>query len=146
MAKLEYRLLDEAEEYPVLFGYDGIDTGEIAARFLCDRLRKAGIVYEKTSTAVEPLAYVIYVREESKAPTEGGSSPAGPGVRVEVRQDWEGEAPGQLIEERTIADAFDVVLFLASDYFYWLGDEWLRTMTLLDEDRLVYVYYAKKSA
>ena len=40
----------------------------------------------------------------------------------------------------------DLILHLAGDYFYWLGDEWLKTQTVLDEDRRVYVYYAKKTA
>lgn len=146
MARLEYRLLDEAEEYPVMFQYDNIDIGEIATRFACDRIIRGGTVYEKTSTALEPLSYVIYVQTAGPAQTATAAQPqTGPGARLEIRQDWEGETPGLLIEGRTYTDAVELVINLTSDYFYWLGDEWLKTMTVLDEDRKVYVYYAKKS-
>ncbi len=145
MANLEYRLYDESE-FPVLYTYAAIDGGEIAARFACDKFIKDGKVYEKTSTASEPLTYVIYVREEGPAaPAAAAPPPEGHGVRVEIRQDAESETPGLLIEARQFTDAVDVVLCLASDYFYWLGDEWLKTMTVLDEDRRVYLYYAKKT-
>ncbi len=146
MANLEYRLLDEAADYPVLYSYDAIDGGEVAARFLCDKLIKDGQIYERTSTASEPLTYVIYLREEGPAaPAAAAPPPGGPGVRVEIRQDAASETPGLLIEARQFTDAVDVVLCLGSDYFYWLGDEWRKTMTVLDEDRQVYIFYAQKA-
>lgn len=147
MARLEYRLLDEAADFPVLYSYDAIDSGEIAARFVCDKLIKDGAVYEKTSTAVEPLTYVIYVQTAGQAPAPAAAPPADSrGVKLEIRQDWEGDSPGLLIEAREFTDAIDLILYLSSDYFYWLGDEWLKTQTVLDEDRRIYVYYAKKTA
>jgi len=145
MATLEYRLLDEAGDYPVLYSYPDIDPGEVAARFGCDSFIKAGKVYEKTSTALEPLTYVVYVKETGRAQPAAAAEPAGRGVRLEIRQDWEGENPGLLVEKRDFTDALDLVIFLAGDYFYWLGEEWLKTMTVLDEDRKVYIYYAKKT-
>jgi hypothetical protein len=147
MANLEYRLLDEAGEYPILFRYDGIDTGEIATRVACDKFIKNGQVYAKTSAAIEPLTYVIYL--EPAGPAEGAAAPvpaAGPGALVEIRQDWEGESPGLIIESRHFTDAIDIVLHLGSDYLFWLGDEWLKTMTVLDEDRQAYVIYTKKTS
>ncbi len=145
MANLEYRLLDEPADFPVLFSYDAIGGGEIAARFLCDKLIKDGQVYERTSTASEPLTYVIYLREEGPSAPAAAAPPSGErGVRVEIRQDGQSETPGLLIETRQFADPFDVVLCLGSDYFYWLGDEWRKTLTVLDEDRRVYIYYAHK--
>ncbi|MDT8902870.1 hypothetical protein [Anaeroselena agilis] len=145
MANLEYRLLDEAADFPVLYAYNGIDGGEIAARFLCDKFIKDGKVYERTSTASEPLTYVIYLREEGPAAPAAAPDTDGNGVRVEIRQDGESEAPGLLIETRQFTDPVDVILCLGSDYFYWLGDEWRKTMTVLDEDRKVYSYYAQKT-
>lgn len=147
MANLEYRLLDEAADYPVLYSYDAIDGGEIAARFLCDKFIKDGKVYERTSTASEPLTYVIYLREEGPAAPAAAAQPtaAGQGVRVEIRQDAASETPGLLIEARQFTAAVDVVLCLGSDYFYWLGDEWRKTLTVLDEDRKVYIFYAQKT-
>lgn len=147
MAKLEYRLLDEAAGYPILYDYPSIDTGEVAARFACDKFIKDGAVFEKTSTAIEPLTYVIYVSQAGHAEGQAASAPAaGHGARFEIRQDWEGDSPGLLIEAREFTDAIDLVLYLNADYFYWLGDEWLRSGTVLDEDRKAYVYYAKKSS
>lgn len=147
MAKLEYRLLDEAGGYPVLFNYDSIDTGEIAARFVCDKFIKNGQVYAKTSAAIEPLTYVVYL--EPAGPAEGAAVPAqaaGPGALLEIRQDWEGDNPGLIIESRQFTDAIDIVLHLSGDYLFWLGDEWLKTMTVLDEDRQAYVLYVKKTS
>lgn len=145
MANLEYRLLDEAAGYPILYTYPAIDGGEIAARFACDKFIKDGKIYAKTSTASEPLTYVIYVQEDGPAAPAAASPPAVQGARVEIRQDGDSETPGLLIEGREFTDAIDIVLCLSSDYFYWLGDEWLKTLTVLDEDRKVYVYYAKKT-
>lgn len=146
MAHLEYRLFDDAGEFPVLYAYDAIDGGEIAARFACDKLIKDGKVYAKTSTAYEPLTYVIYVREDGPSAPSAAAPPPLQGACVEIRQDGESETPGLLIESREFTDAVDLVLCLASDYFYWLGDEWLKTTTVLDEDRRVYLYYAKKTS
>ena len=67
MPKLEYRLLDEAGGYPVLYYYQEMDAAEIAARFICDKFIKDGVVYERTSCACETLTYVIYVQETGKA-------------------------------------------------------------------------------
>lgn len=147
MARLEYRLLDEDQGYPVLYYYDNIDTGEIAARFACDKFIKGGAVYDKTSCAIDPLCYVLYVQESGKAQPSAAAdpSPAGGRVRIEVRQDGESPSPGLIIETFEFDDSIDVVLHLQCDYLYWLGEEWLRTMTVLDEDRKVYVCYAQKS-
>ncbi len=146
MAKLEYRLFDDSGEFPVLYTYDAIDSGEIAARFACDKLIKDGKVFAKTSTASEPLTYVIYVQDDGPSAPAAATPPPLQGARVELRQDGESETPGLLIEGREFTDALDLVLCLSSDYFYWLGDEWLKTMTVLDEDRKVYVYYAHKTS
>lgn len=148
MSRLEYRQLDEANNYPVLYYYDDLDTGEIASRFACSNFIKDGVVYEKTSCAIEAMTYVIYVQEVGKAENVeggGGVAPVGKGVRLEVRQDGESPSPGLMIQNLEFSDSMDVVLHLESDYLYWMGGEWLKTMTVLDEDRKVYVYYAKPS-
>ncbi|MBP2652533.1 MAG: hypothetical protein H6Q73_102 [Firmicutes bacterium] len=142
MANLEYRLFDEAGDYPALYSYQNIDKGEIAARFLCDKFIKNGIVYEKTSCAIEDSLYVIYVKDISKdepLPLEASSGK----TRVELRQDGSSPVPGLLIEAFEFMDAMEVVIQLASDYFYCMDREWLKTMIVIDEDRKVYVCYAK---
>lgn len=145
MGYLEYRRLDEENDYPVLYTYSNIDISEIAARFACDRFIKDGIVYEKTSSAIEPTTSVIYVQEVDKAEHGEKTPPALHGVRVEFRQDWEGETPGLLMQGFDFSDGMEVVLHLMCDYWFWMGEEWLRTLTVLDEDRKAYVYYAKRA-
>lgn len=116
MVSLEYRLLDEAQDFPVLFRYESIPPGEVAARFACDHLVKEGVIYEKTSCAVEPLTYVIYARPAGE--DGGGAFPpeeSGLEVRLEIRQDWEGETPGLLIEARRFSDETELILQLQSD-------------------------------
>lgn len=148
MARLEYRLFDEANGYPVLYSYPDIDPGEVAARFACDKFIKDGAVHEKTSCAIEPLTYIIYIRQAGSAGAAavGEANPAGGKVRIEFRQDGESLSPGLIIQTLDFFDGMDVVLHLTADYFYWMGEEWLKTMTVLDEDRKVYVCYAKTSA
>jgi hypothetical protein len=148
LPRLEYRMLDEANDYPVLYSYEDLDAGEIASRFACDNFIKDGVVYEKTSCAIELMVYVIYIQEVSRAESgedDGNVAPVSRGVRLEVRQDGESPSPGLLIQNLEFTDSMDVVLHLESDYLYWMGGEWLKTMTVLDEDRKVYVYYAKPS-
>jgi hypothetical protein len=146
LPRLEYRMLDEVNGYPVLYSYEDLDTGEIASRFACDKFIKDGIAYEKTSCAIEPMVYVIYVQEIGKdegSEGDGNVSAVSRGVRLEVRQDGDSPSPGLMIQNLEFADSMDIILHLESDYLYWMGGEWLKTMTVLDEDRKVYVCYAK---
>lgn len=146
MAQLEYRRLDEANDYPVLYTYAALAPAEIAARFACDRLIKGGLVYEKTSCASEPLTYVIYVKEAGRAEPGGDTPPVAAGARIELRQDSSGDAPGQLMHTLDFTDGWDLVLHLQCDYLFWLGEEWLKTSLVLDEDRKVYVFYVQRSS
>jgi hypothetical protein len=148
VSRLEYRLLEESQGYPVLYYYENLDSGEIAARFACDKFIKGGVVYEKTSCAIEVMCYVVYIQESGRAQNPAGKEGAFPvdaRVRIEVRQDGESPSPGLIIGNFVFDDSIDVVLHLLCDYLYWLGTEWLRTMTVLDEDRKVYICYAKQS-
>ena len=108
-------------------------------------LSKTGAVHEKTSCAIEPLTYIIYIRQAGSAGAAavGEANPAGGKVRIEFRQDGESLSPGLIIQTLDFFDGMDVVLHLTADYFYWMGEEWLKTMTVLDEDRKVYVCYAQ---
>lgn len=147
MPRLEYRLLDEDGNYPVLYYYANIDYAEIAARFACDVFIKAGTVYERTSCAVELVCYVIYVQESGKngLTTEAGQTEGKP-VIIELRQDGESPSPGLLITTFAFDGGTEPVLYLQADYHYWLGEEWLKTRTVVDEDRKVYVCYMKPVA
>ncbi|WP_134685963.1 hypothetical protein [Brevibacillus migulae] len=146
MARLEYRKLDEANHFPVLYYYDHIDKDEISLRFACDYFVKGREVYEKTSTAIEPHAYVIYVKrsEEEQAVTYTDAAGLRWGrVQIEVREYRENTAHYPLVHLYQFTEDDDALLLLQSDYITLGGKEWEKTSTEVDEDRKVYVYYAK---
>ncbi|MFC4769249.1 hypothetical protein [Effusibacillus consociatus] len=149
MARLEYRLLDEARGFPVLYYYDMIDKDEISLRFACDYFVKDKIVFEKASCAIELPNYVIYVRpDEDEQVVDPGvlSAPRWGGIRMEVREFREGTSFYPVIHTYEFRDDDDALLHLQSDFLYLYGKEWLKTSTEVDEDRKVYVIYAKPTA
>lgn len=146
MARLEYRLLDEPGGFPLLYMYDRIDKDEVSLRFACDYLVKDRTVYEKTSCAIEPGTYVIYVKvaeDEEAAVSEMAPPDYGGGIRVELREfkRWASHYP--VVHVFRFRDDDDALLHLQSDYLTWEGVEWAKTSTEVDEDRRVYVYYAE---
>ncbi|EMT53277.1 MULTISPECIES: hypothetical protein [Brevibacillus] len=149
MARLEYRLLDEEKDYPVLYYYDGIDKDEISLRFACDYLVKGHVVFEKTSCATEPGCYVIYVRysaEEQAVDYVDTAAARWGSIQIELREYKEGTNVYPLIHTYSFKDDDDVLLLLQSDYITLNGREWEKTSAEVDEDRRVYVYYARPSA
>jgi hypothetical protein len=89
VAQLEYRLFDEEKGFPALYHYDSIPKDEIVMRFLCDYLVKDGMVYEKTSNAIEMTLYVIYVKlaNDETLVSMNGRSKVGMGFNVmEIRE------------------------------------------------------------
>ncbi|GAA3410211.1 hypothetical protein ACFFNY_22300 [Paenibacillus hodogayensis] len=148
MARLEYRLLDEKNGFPLLYYYDFIDKDEISLRFACDYLVKDRVVYEKTSCAIEPKAYVIYVKTaEDEQASGGGVELSGyrGGIRIELREYKAGTAHYPVIHVYQFQDDDDALLHLQSNYVHWNGQEWEKTSAEVDEDRKVYVYYAVPS-
>lgn len=143
MVKLEYRLLDEKNDYPVVCFYDAISEHEVMARFACDFFIRGGVIYEKTSCAVEPQAYVIYVLESGPANSALVMHSANKGVRLEFRQDEKCQSPGLLMQTYGYDSYIELILHLQSDYCYWQGAEWQKSSTVIDEDRMAYVYYAR---
>lgn len=145
MARLEYRLLDEAKGYPVLFTYDHIDKDEVSLRFACDYLVKEHMVYEKTSCAIEAGCYVIYVKsstEEHAVDYVQMAAARWGNVQIELREFHEGAKPYPLVHTYYFKDDDDALLHLQSDYLYLNGREWEKTSAEVDEDRRVYIYYA----
>ncbi|HWR42077.1 hypothetical protein [Sporomusa sp.] len=143
MARLEYRLFDEIEGFPVLYYYDGIEQTEIAARLACDYFVKEAVTYEKTSGAVEADRYVIYVK---KAVVQDESLPQPPNnggkLRLELRQYVENSSYYPVITTLDMKSNLEMLLYLQSDFVYWLGQEWQKTSAEIDEDRKVYIFYA----
>lgn len=143
MARLEYRLLNKTEDFPVLFYYEDIDQSEIAARFACDYFVKSGITYEKTSAAVEAGCYIVYIKkanlEEENLPQSNNNTQK---IRLELRQYNENSNYFPVITTFNMKSNLEVLLYLQSDFIYWLGQEWKKTSAEIDEDRKVYVFYA----
>lgn len=149
MARLEYRNFDEANGFPVLYYYDLIDKDEVSLRFACDYFIKDGTVYEKTSCAVEPSCYVIYVQiAEDERVVEPLLMPhrRKPGIMMEVREFKEDTAHYPVVCTYTFKDDDDAILHLQSQFLYIYNREWEKTSTEIDEDRGVYVYYAQPTA
>lgn len=148
MARLEYRLLNESNNFPLRYYYENIDATEIAIRFVCDYFVKDGITYEKTSCAAEPLVYKIYMQEAQQQDWLENSSlvKTNNKLRVELRQYVENAAYFPLIHVFEMDNNVELLLFLQSDYVYWLGQEWQKSSTEIDEDSKIYVYYAVQAS
>ena len=145
MARLEYRLLDEAKNYPVLYAYESISQGEVAARFICDRFVKESTAYERTSCAIEPDCFVIYVQPDAKGRVMWpASATKTAGLPLEIAAC----GSGLLSAQRQLVLSFltyeELQLQLLADYRMHQGEEWLKVSAELDEDRRAYVYYMEK--
>jgi hypothetical protein len=147
VARLEYRALEEAQGFPVLYYYENISLEEVAMRVACDYLVKNGIVYEKTSSAIEKETYVVYVKvaEEEQALAEKPTLLAVPrAIRIELREFREETAEYPVVHVFEFSKAMEALLHLQSDYHYVEGQEWLKSSVEVDEDRRVYVLYAQR--
>ena len=148
MARLEYRLLDEENGYPLLFYYDPIDRDEVSLRFACDYLVKGHVVYEKTSCAIEPHSYVIYVKRSAEEQAVDYAQEAVKRwgrIQVELREYKDGTANYPLVHTFSFKEDDDALLHLQSDYLFVNGTEWEKTSAEVDEDRHVYIYYARRA-
>lgn len=146
MARLEYRLLDDNQEFPVLYYYDQIALEEIELRFACDYFVKLGTVFAKTSCAIEEGVYIIYVTHSQNAPIAGANTTARQdgSLQLEVRE-HDGLANYPLITTYAFLKTQELLLHLLSDYLYLNGHEWLKEAAQIDEDRRLYIYYAKQT-
>lgn len=148
MAQLEYRILDEANGYPILYHYDSIPNEEVVARFLCDYLVKDGVVYEKTSNAVEALIFVIYVKisKEEKAILSNRHTKVGMGfIVMEVREFREDTNDYPILANLEFSNLTELALLAQCNYLMFDGLEWEQTSFEIDEDRQTYVLYVIKS-
>jgi hypothetical protein len=146
VVRLEYRHYREgSSEFPVLYYYHGIGRDEVALRFACDYFVKGSKVYEKTSCAVEPGCYIVYVKEAEDERVMFWPVPAGlpHGVHAELREYRDGVADYRLVEKYSFKDTLEMMLHLQANYLYAEGREWSRTATEIDEDRKTYVIYAE---
>ena len=148
MPHFEYRLNDEANNYPVLYYYEAMDDIEAAMRFICDYFVKEGKTYLKTVSAVEPPNFVMYVEEVPDDASEDGNAnnqalPSG--IAVEVREYKEGASQYPLIHQFGFISQVQAFSYLLADTMILFGQEWKKTSTEIDEDRQAYVYYCQKA-
>lgn len=144
MVKLEYRILDEQKNYPALYHFESITKDEVIVRFLCDYLIKDGVVYEKTSNALEAPLYVIYVKlaQNEKPLLNTRPSTLGRGsILLEIREFIEDALEYPIISNLEFDSLKDLALFAQCNYFMLDGFEWEKTSFEVDEDRLKYVVY-----
>jgi hypothetical protein len=147
MSRLEYRLLDEARQYPLLYFYAEIEKAEIALRNACDYFVKDGTEYEKTSCAIEHTLYIIYVKAadgERALDSDQGRTTAWSGIRLELRAYRENAIHYEIVQTFDFSAKEDLLLYLQSDFLFLQGKEWEKTSAEIDEDRKVYVYYAQE--
>jgi hypothetical protein len=144
MARLEYRLLDEAKQFPVQYYYDRIGKPEIAMRMSCDYFVKEGQIFEKTSAAIDGGTYVIYVQPAVEEKVVDPSQKAiWKTIRIELREYKEDSDYYPVIHVYEFRDEMEALLHMQSNFLYLYGKEWEKTSAEIDEDRNVYVWYAK---
>jgi len=148
MARLEYRVADADQSFPLLYYYEDIGIAEIAVRFTCDYFVKNGVTYAKTSCAALPPIYTIYIKKTEQQNWLDNPPPlkASKGLKLELRQFLDNAAYFPEIHVFEVSNNMELLLLLKSDYIYWLGQEWQKTSSEIDEDRKVYVYYAALSS
>lgn len=146
MARLEYRLFDESQGFPVLYYYEGIERQEVSLRFACYYFVKDRNVYERVSCAIEEGTFVIYVSESDEEKVLDLNAPhpvSGSGIRLELRHYREDTAIYPVVHEYKFHSASDALLHLQSDFHYVQEGEWKMSSTEIDEDRRTYVIYAE---
>lgn len=145
IVQLEYRLFDEQKNFPALYHFKSIAKEEVNVRFLCDYLVKDGVVYEKTSNAIEPSLYVIYVKlSKDEKPLLNNRLSSGERVYIflEIREFNEDFSEYPVISNLEFNNLTDLALFGQCNYFMLDNIEWEKTSFEVDEDRQKYVIYA----
>ncbi|AHF06223.1 hypothetical protein [Desulfitobacterium metallireducens] len=147
MAQLEYRLLDEENGFPALYGYEQIQKEEIIARCLCDYFIKEGIVYELTSSAKEESLQVIYVKkvEDKPHPQTPGQIKGMGFILLELREFQEEADSYPIMKTLEFGNMQDLLLYAVSLYINFQDSEWEKTSFEIDEDREIFCLYLKQS-
>jgi len=148
MLQLEYRLFDEQKGFPALYHFKSITKEEVIVRYLCDYLVKDGVVYEKTSNAIEAPLHVIYVKlaKDEKPLLNNRHSTVGMGyITLEIREFKEDAYEYPILSNMEFSNLTDLALLAQCNYFMLEGVEWEKTSFEVDEDRQRYVLYATRT-
>ncbi|MCP1123233.1 hypothetical protein NKR74_07765 [Bacillus sp. 3103sda1] len=142
--RLEYRLNDEAKQYPALWNYANIPISETVARMTCEYFIKEGDTYVVTATAMDPDGTaVLYVKREKFFDDSSETTYSHIGFEIRELQG----ANSILIESKDVWNHEELLTYLHSDILYVQRDGILMEFTLnsreIDEDRKCYVYYGE---
>lgn len=143
--RLEYRLLDEMKDYPLLYHYEAISAQELALRLCCGRFVKEGRAYEKTSAAQEIMQYVIYLQPSEILLQEDWPDSRRCEPCFELRRLTGRKGEALLLNSYTIEDEKELQLILLCDYQFFLGEEHLVEAIEMNEDRSCYICYLEKT-
>ncbi|RAL24532.1 hypothetical protein [Thermoflavimicrobium daqui] len=149
MARLEYRLLDEEKGFPIISFYSQISKEEVLLRFACDYFVQDHKSYEVTSCAIEEGVYIIYVRvdpEKKIVDSQLTFMPNWDGIRIELRHYQRGVKEDKLVHRFHFHDWQEALAHLLSNFLYLEEVEWERVVSEIDENRKVYVYYARPTS
>lgn len=142
MARLEYRLLHNPAE--MICHYDPISIDELLVRNDSDWFIRGGTIYERHRTEEEDGLHLIYV-----IPTDTSIEQSEPeivqeaGFVVEIRQFANDATDYPLLHVKHCSSLLEVLLLLQTETIKLNGRKWSKTSFELDEDRKMFVYYAR---
>ncbi|WP_349407324.1 hypothetical protein [Pseudalkalibacillus sp. SCS-8] len=142
--RLEYRLFDERNGFPALYHYEGLTTGELFARRMCDFYIKNNQIYSKTSTAYESDLFVIYLSIDSKEEVFD-DAPTYEYVTLELRE-WKEYVDSPILHTIACQNHEEVLGYIGSDYIQLQGNEYEKVAAEIDEDRRAYILYVQPSS
>jgi hypothetical protein len=139
---LEYRLNDEAKNYPSIYQYKDLNKNEVYCRRRCDYFIKEGKIYRKTSCLLEEDMIVIYVEEDPEEELFY-HAPVYKQITLEIRFYNEEDSPLLYTYDlKSHEDAFDII----GNEFLQIGrNEYEVTAAEIDEDRSTYVLYVTET-
>ncbi|MDF2958861.1 MAG: hypothetical protein K0S39_596 [Paenibacillus sp.] len=142
MARLEYRLLHDPSE--LICHYEGIPLEELLVRNSSDWLIREGTAYERHHTEKQDEVHLIYVTPSDQAaePSEPAANSA-EAFLVEIRQFEETLTDYPLLHLQHCGSLLDVLLLLQTDTVTLDGQKWIKSSFEVDEDRKMFVYYAR---
>ncbi|NOU96300.1 hypothetical protein GC093_24200 [Paenibacillus sp. LMG 31456] len=143
MARLEYRLHHDPSE--LICHYDGIPLEELLIRNVSDWFIRGGTIYEKQSTEKQDSLHLIYVTPSDQMAEQ--TIPAidnAEALVVEIRQFEEELSDYPLLRLQHCDSLLDVLLLIQTETITLDGQKWAKSSFELDEDRKMFIYYARR--
>ncbi|MFD0676037.1 MULTISPECIES: hypothetical protein [unclassified Paenibacillus] len=144
MARLEYRLHHDPLE--VICHYDSIPLEELLIRNVSDWLIRGGTIYEKQRTEKQENLHLIYVTPSDQVTEQMEPSiDNGEELVVEIRQFAEELTDYPILHLQHYDSLLDVLLLLQTETITLNGQKWDKSSFEIDEDRKMFVYYARST-